>query len=616
MAEGVIGGILGEESEKPEVEAPDALAGAEAFAAAVAAIASRQDPQVARDTSAFLNRQSRLLEIQARHLEDEHSLRLALLRGQRLGQVFRIGFQLIIVLALITMAIGFLAMLREAVGATGVVIEAFQVPPDLAGRGLTGQVVAKQILDHLADMQATTKSVRPADSYSNNWRDDLKVEIPATGISFGELRRYLHESLGHETRISGEIYTTSAGITVSARMGEQKARSFSGTEADLPGLVRQAAESVYEQTQAYRYAVYLAETAHHDEEAVKLLERLAHDSDPLNRGWAHAELASIAVLKDADYAKAAIEDRAALREFPGLALAKGGVVTDELELGHDAVGLEFAEQCAASARDVKETLMPSEQRTFIPYCRARISALTGDYPALVSLSSMKPATERERQQISVFRWVAQLDTHDLDTADEAEELSNHDVDLYFNARLALDRGDPHALELWSAMAKLEDDPTKKKAHDYMLRRSGTWLALAKARFGDLAGARALIAEMPTDCRMCVDFRGRIAALDGDPAAAEKWFAQAIDLAPKLPQVYIDRGQARLDRGDTAGALVDASQAATLSPHDGDAWKLWGDALAKQGNGKDALAKYDEALKYAPKWKQLNEARAALATRKT
>jgi hypothetical protein len=35
MTEGMLGGILGEEAEKPEVEAPEALAGAEAFAAAV-----------------------------------------------------------------------------------------------------------------------------------------------------------------------------------------------------------------------------------------------------------------------------------------------------------------------------------------------------------------------------------------------------------------------------------------------------------------------------------------------------------------------------------------------------------------------------------------------------
>ena len=39
-------------------------------------------------------------------------------------------------------------------------------------------------------------------------------------------------------------------------------------------------------------------------------------------------------------------------------------------------------------------------------------------------------------------------------------------------------------------------------------------------------------------------------------------------------------------------------------------------LAKQGNRKEALAKYDEALKYAPNWKQFEEAREALAKLKT
>jgi hypothetical protein len=34
-------------------------------------------------------------------------------------------------------------------------------------------------------------------------------------------------------------------------------------------------------------------------------------------------------------------------------------------------------------------------------------------------------------------------------------------------------------------------------------------------------------------------------------------------------------------------------------------------LVKQGNTKDAVAKYDEALKYAPNWKQLKAVRWAL-----
>ena len=57
MAEGMLGGILGGEAGKSEVEAPQSLAGADGFAAAVAERLSTGDPQVARDTSAFLKQQ-------------------------------------------------------------------------------------------------------------------------------------------------------------------------------------------------------------------------------------------------------------------------------------------------------------------------------------------------------------------------------------------------------------------------------------------------------------------------------------------------------------------------------------------------------------------------------
>ena len=73
MAEGLLGRMLGDEAEKPEVEVPEALASAEAFAAAVAAIASRQDPGVTRETEEFLSEQTQLLKVQKEHLNDEHA---------------------------------------------------------------------------------------------------------------------------------------------------------------------------------------------------------------------------------------------------------------------------------------------------------------------------------------------------------------------------------------------------------------------------------------------------------------------------------------------------------------------------------------------------------------
>jgi hypothetical protein len=43
-------------------------------------------------------------------------------------------------------------------------------------------------------------------------------------------------------------------------------------------------------------------------------------------------------------------------------------------------------------------------------------------------------------------------------------------------------------------------------------------------------------------------------------------------------------------------------------------KAWGDKLVKQGHTKDALERYDEALKYALNCTQLKEAREAVVKR--
>jgi hypothetical protein len=43
-------------------------------------------------------------------------------------------------------------------------------------------------------------------------------------------------------------------------------------------------------------------------------------------------------------------------------------------------------------------------------------------------------------------------------------------------------------------------------------------------------------------------------------------------------------------------------------------KGWGDALARQGKWGPALSKYDDALKNAPAWMALHQARDAAALR--
>jgi hypothetical protein len=176
VTEGLLGGILGEEDEKPEVEASEAVASAEAFAAAVAARLSGNDPGVARKTEAFLDKQAQLLEIQAAHLKDEHALRLSHLRNQlreerirRAGLRLRVAFQVFLALVAAVLGAGVLVMLRDAFTSRSVVVELFDAPPGLAARGVTGKVVASGLLDELRNLQNATRADATKRDLANAW---------------------------------------------------------------------------------------------------------------------------------------------------------------------------------------------------------------------------------------------------------------------------------------------------------------------------------------------------------------------------------------------------------------------------------------------------------------
>jgi tetratricopeptide (TPR) repeat protein len=137
-------------------------------------------------------------------------------------------------------------------------------------------------------------------------------------------------------------------------------------------------------------------------------------------------------------------------------------------------------------------------------------------------------------------------------------------------------------------------------------------ALAMARSGDTASAQALIATTPLDCYLCVRVRGQIAAIKHDWPSAEQWFSEAIRQAPSLPFAFYELGEMRLDKGDFAGAAAQFEASHRAGTRFADALKGWGDALARQGESKAALAKYDAALQFAPGWKELKETRERLA----
>src|SRR6202050_1112300 len=300
MGESLVGGILGDEDEKPQAETPDTLATAEAFAAAVAAIASRQDPEVARKTAQFLDHQSRLLETQREHLKYEHALRLHFLQGQarevdirRFGLRLRVGFQLFLVLVATVIGIGAVIMINDAVHSRRVVMEPFDAPPALAARGLTGKVIAGGLLDELSRLQDATRSSAAALGLSGAWAGNIKLDVPETGISIGEISRLLRERFGHDVHIDGDLIESPQGVLVLTIRGNGvPPRAFAGAATNLEKLIDQAAEYVYSKSQPSRWAAVLSLNGR-NAEGIEFCRPAAAGADPQTRAallndWANA----------------------------------------------------------------------------------------------------------------------------------------------------------------------------------------------------------------------------------------------------------------------------------------------------------------------------------------
>ncbi len=236
MAEGLLGGILGEEDEKPEIETREAAAGAEAFAAAVAARLSGADPEVARNTVGFLRQQTELLKVQKEHLEAEHHLRLANLRNQlseqglrRVGMRLRVAFQLFLALLGAAVGLGLIVMVYDAFHSRNVVVDPFDAPPSLAAQGLSGKVLASGLFDVITKIQAADPQQRGSSLALHRLEQRYLPGHPETGLSIGQLQRILKSRFGHDEHIEGELVQTESGGLALTIRGYQRAAE------DLPG---------------------------------------------------------------------------------------------------------------------------------------------------------------------------------------------------------------------------------------------------------------------------------------------------------------------------------------------------------------------------------------------
>lgn len=280
---------MADETEAQDIGAEASASGVDPAAVALALNSANGDPSTAEDVRAFLRDQRSLIEIQKHHLHEQFKqLRLGIWE-KRLGVLLRVATA-VIGLAIAT---GLAFMVWDASRSEGLLIEPFSVPPDLAQRGLTGEVVAARVIDRLNFMQSNTDTARPARSYSNSWGEDgIKLEIPQTGVSLAELNSWLREKLGNDAYVTGEVVRTATGITVTARTGEQSTETVSGTDADIDVLVGKTAEAIYRITQPFRYAIYLMRHENRAADAVPIFKDLALHGSPEEQLWSYPMWAS------------------------------------------------------------------------------------------------------------------------------------------------------------------------------------------------------------------------------------------------------------------------------------------------------------------------------------
>jgi len=584
-----------------ELAAPDTAG----LATDLAMEEARNDSSLREDVAAFLRDQRSLIEIQKHHLLKQFSLTLW---EKRMGVLLRLATAFIG----LVVAAGAAWLIWNAANSNDLVIDSFQVPPELAARGLSGPVVAAKLSDRIAALQAQTISARAPKSYGY-FSDGLKLEIPETGVSLSELDRFLRAKLGHDRHIGGEMVQQDKGtIALTARVGTDGSATVTGAETEMDGLLQKLAEQVYRTTQPYRFAIWL-QTHDHTDEAVEVLKTLAASGPAGERAWAYNGWAIIVLQRDGERASLPLVQRGhALDPDNYLLIANLGAA--ELRQGRVENAIPYYQAAlAALSAHARDYTSPDGISGQMHNYSALLFAQRG---ALLEAAAEQRAggtngTNTVRTFASVAELLAPLHEPAAARAALAEYfpaggLANSASEVSaLHARLLI----AAEVQDWSAPA-LERDFAALTARfpGFSEERPNLldpFLALALAHTGQFAAAEARLSPMPGDCYSCLRARAQVAALQGQDGRADFWFARAAAAAPSSPYAEAEWGRAFLDRKQPDTAIEKFTLSSRKGPHFADPLEGWGEALMAKNQSHLALEKFAEAEKYAPNWGRLH-----------
>jgi tetratricopeptide (TPR) repeat protein len=586
-----------------------------AVALALGGASQAQADAFLKKQETFIDDQRRLVALQAKELAHELELRHWSLWVHHLSGLLKLTLEVGLAVAAVALACFLGAAVWNAAHAEGLVIESFSVPPDLAQRGLTGEVIAGELLDRLTELNQATISSRSGKSYAASWGDEIKVEIPDTGISVGQAYRFLRRWLGHESHISGAVWHNQSGIVFTART-EGKSVTVTGPDSDIGSQIRKAAEAVFGLAEPYRYGVYLSFQGR-SAEANAVFRQQAASGSAVDRAWGLIGLARArngeisAKERERLYREALLLNPGNLTALNNLAVAEQ--TSSRLEDANRTIRTDI--EMLGRGGDQEEGGGGLSLSVMQEQAMSGSRELMGSYREVASsLASINNTVDAAAIGGLATRLVlVNIKAHDLKSAratprDRDRRAQSADLFAFSGVRIEADLAD--AEQNWPAVITAAvSAESLQQGHaglrDLYLLHVVPVLAYAEARLGRFGEAEALIAKTPNDCDECMLQRARIADLEGLHARADWWFARAVHDAPSIPLMYAAWGQALLERGQPDAAIAQFTIANQKGPHFADPLEGWGEALMAQSQSHLALAKFAEADKYAPNWGRLH-----------
>jgi tetratricopeptide (TPR) repeat protein len=600
-------GLAGGESDGGDAETNPA--GVDPVASAVAMDAAKYDPVLASKVGDYLERQAKLVAIQTEHLHEQREVILANLKLKRWGERFRVTLQALITAAALVAVGAALVLVIGAIRSNAVLIDEFKSPPALAARGLSGETVAQAVLDRLTDIQSATRVVGAKRRTSAGWGGDIKIEVPETGVSLGEVAKILRETFGHDTHIGGDLVQQPDGqLTLTVRVEGVQAKGFTGPADQFDRLAQQAAEYIYGAADPVSFSAYLFQHGRYAESAKVRRLLVSTATTPQARSRALENLGVSLLFLHSSEAEPVL--RQAIKLDPNNWYARSTLVLT-LKRGReeDAWRETQAFYAAAAHAPKSRRTRPWDFRTSLP--------LTQDWPDFVIAIEDSPTVSGGGGPAGIkaagVLARGDLELHDWDATERTLALMSDDdpvapvVRAEFYGRRALEQGRmSDAVKAFSSLTP--SNPIFDNFTDL-----ACWPGLAYDLADQPAQAQAIYAAEPT-MTACRAFHADGLEHRGDHAGADAAYAQAIALAPDLPFAYHRQGLTLLARGDLDAAAAKFEAAHIRGPHWADPLKGEGDVLARKGQWTAAVACYDQALKFAPAWAELHQARDAALRR--